>query len=242
MLHRRSPYGDAFKLLGGLFDVRMFMEPAINEIAAQAHVRLKALLRGRHFFSDKALVNMYKMQVLSYMEFATPAVYHAPRFFLQRLDAVQACFLEEIGNSSQDALLKFNLAPLAARRDIALLALIHRTAVGDGPAQFQQHFFPERRPHFPRSLRPEAGRHHRQLHDPIDGSVTNAFGRSIFSLIYVYNMLPDSVVKGPKLPSFQRALQNSLKHACQGRARNWETLLSNGVRSMSLRSFHSHFC
>ena len=76
------------------------MDFAINKIAAQAHVRLQILVRSRRFFSVAALIRLYKSQVLSYLEYATPALYHAPRFFLQRLDAVQTNFLNEIGLTS----------------------------------------------------------------------------------------------------------------------------------------------
>eukprot|EP00969_Alexandrium_andersonii_P279798 12368234-Alexandrium_andersonii.AAC.1 len=38
------------------------------------------------------------------------------------------------------ALLRFRLAPLAVRRDIALLGLVHRAALGLGPPQLQQIF------------------------------------------------------------------------------------------------------
>ena len=40
------------------------------------------------------------------------------------------------------ALLNFNLAPLATRRDIGMLGVIHRTALGKGPSQLKQHFKP----------------------------------------------------------------------------------------------------
>ena len=38
------------------------------------------------------------------------------------------------------ALHEFNLAPLESRRDMAMLGLIHRTLLGQGPPQFQQWF------------------------------------------------------------------------------------------------------
>ena len=36
-----------------------------------------------------------------------------------------------------------NLAPLAVRRDIAMLGLIHRAMLGRGPAQFREFFQPD---------------------------------------------------------------------------------------------------
>eukprot|EP00969_Alexandrium_andersonii_P269227 11899382-Alexandrium_andersonii.AAC.1 len=42
--------------------------------------------------------------------------------------------------SDEEALLRFGLAPLAVRRDIALLGMIHRTILGKGPSQFAAFF------------------------------------------------------------------------------------------------------
>ena len=42
----------------------------------------------------------------------------------------------------EDALLYFGLAPLDARRDIAVLGVIHRTVLGLGPKHFQKFFIP----------------------------------------------------------------------------------------------------
>ena len=43
---------------------------------------------------------------------------------------------------SLGTLLAFNLAPLRARRDIAMLGLIHRAATGKGPEQLKRFFQP----------------------------------------------------------------------------------------------------
>ena len=37
--------------------------------------------------------------------------------------------------------MKYSLAPLLARRDIAMLGLIHRTVLGFGPKQFKLYIF-----------------------------------------------------------------------------------------------------
>ena len=56
ILHRRAPYGDAFKLLGIIFDVKLVMQDAVNDIVISAGWRLKALLRTRRFHSIPELV------------------------------------------------------------------------------------------------------------------------------------------------------------------------------------------
>ena len=144
VLHRRFAHGGPFKILGVIFDEKLTMEHAINEISAKARARVVALLRGRCFFATRALARMYKMQVLSFIEAATPAMYHAPAFFLLRLDAVQDKFLLEHDVDPRRALLEFKLAPLSSRRDIAMLGLTHRTVLGKGPSQFKHFSGPAR--------------------------------------------------------------------------------------------------
>ena len=42
---------------------------------------------------------------LSFIEYATPAIHHAPGFFLTQIDRMHETFLEEIGMSAHTALL-----------------------------------------------------------------------------------------------------------------------------------------
>jgi hypothetical protein len=44
--------------------------------------------------------------------------------------------MRDIGVDEISALITFHLAPLATRRDIAMLGLIHKTILGKGPTQF----------------------------------------------------------------------------------------------------------
>ena len=71
--------------------------------------------------------------MLSYLEVFTAAVHHANEFFLNSIDQVQRTFLAELGLSVDEALLHFHLAPLAARRDIAMLGLLHKVALRSAP-------------------------------------------------------------------------------------------------------------
>ena len=97
------------------------------------------LVRTRRFYSDGELIMLYKAHLLSFIEYRTPAIYHATRDILQRLDRVQSKFLEDVCMSEEEALMNFDLAPLRTRRDIAMLGVIHRTMLGKGPAQFKEH-------------------------------------------------------------------------------------------------------
>ena len=78
--------------------------------------------------------------MLSYIEYRTAAIYHACSTSLAVLESVQTKLLEAAGVTELEALLNFRLAPLSARRDMALLGLIHRTVLGKGPLQFKQFF------------------------------------------------------------------------------------------------------
>jgi hypothetical protein len=81
ILHPRNHFGNNFYMLGVTFDPQLIMHTACYEIAAVASVRLTALLRTRRLHSTATLVKQYKSQILSSIDFATPAVYHAPSFF-----------------------------------------------------------------------------------------------------------------------------------------------------------------
>ena len=80
---------------------------------------------------------MFKAHVLSYLEYHTPAVYHAASSALSPLNNVLSSFLKKVGISEVDALINFELAPLASRRDIAMLGAIHRAVLGEGPLQLR---------------------------------------------------------------------------------------------------------
>ena len=77
ILHRARSHGGDFLLLGILFDCELRMGSAVNIIAREAGWRLKAILRPRRFFDRRELVNLYKSQILSYIEAGKSAIYHA---------------------------------------------------------------------------------------------------------------------------------------------------------------------
>ena len=87
------------------------------------------------------MITQYKQQVLSMVEYRTSAVYHATTTLIRRLDRAQDSFLRQLNVDRDIALLEFNLAPLAMRRDIAMLGILHRDAIGEGPTQFREHFY-----------------------------------------------------------------------------------------------------
>ena len=213
MLSLSDPEGNSFKLLGVPFDTGLSMACAISEIVSAAGWKLRTLLRTRRFYTDADLVVLYKAHLLSYLEYRTPAIYHASRAVLARLDAVQSRFLRDVGVNEVDALVHFRLAPLSSRRDMAMLGLIHRTVLGKGPLQFKEFFKSDLQ-------------HPVKLLDPRKDSNSPLIRRSALGLVAVYNMLPPKVVAVKSVSAFQTALQEIIiKYAASGHPR-WSEVLS----------------
>ena len=145
---------------------------------------------------------------------------------LDNLDKVQRYFLREVGLTANEALKDFNLAPLCSRRDMALLGLVHRTVLKQGPEHFQKWFFPTARLRHQHRTRLQEGLHNKQLHDWLDGEHTELLRRSPLGLARVYNHLPQEVVDSPSVSCFQSALQENLRDAANAKAENWEFLYS----------------
>ena len=221
ILHRMSPHGDSFKLLGIIFDTKLIMDAAVDHIVSQAGWRLRALLRTKRFHSIAEMMLLYKSHVLSKLEYGMAAFYHASETVLAALDRVQHGFLREICMSEKEALLQYNLSPLGARRDIAMLGIIHRTVLGLGHPDFQRFFYAAEYRHA-HCTRLQSASHCRQLFDPVDGHHTDYFARSIFGLIKVYNRLPEHAVLQRTVKGFQGCLQQALRTAASLEQPGWQ--------------------
>ncbi len=241
ILHRSRSVGESFRLLGVIFDPQLRMHDAINKLAVDAGWRLRALLRSRRFHTRVASVRLYKAQVLSFLEAATPAMAHAAPSLLDRIDRVQRRFLREIGLSEVDALQYFGLAPLDTRRNIAMLGLLHKVALGIA--------HPELMAMFPRAPPPKrtlwtntfGARHSKQLFEPFQFGYTGVIRRSAFGSVIVYNALPQAVIDLP-VKAFQRCLQESvLRQAVRDSSNSWSSFLRLGLQCRSIRGFQACF-
>ena len=223
---RHDSYGDNFRILGIDFDCKLLMADAVVETATSASWKLRTLFRSRRFFTSADVISHYKSQILSFIEYRTPGIYHACSSVLLRLDCVQERLLREIGVSEADALFAFNLAPLSTRRDIAMLGVIHRTVLGLGPDQFHKFF---RRNWAARvsKTRLARRRHDKQLVDPRQGQFSEQLRRSALGLVAIYNLLPQEVVDAPTVSLFQSQLQALLGVAM--RRSSWQELFSPRV-------------
>lgn len=226
ILSRQEPFGKPFKILGIEFDLQLRMDLCIDATAKSASWKLQVLLRTKRFHTDAELLLLYKAQILSFIEYRTPAVYHACATHLDSIDAVQKRLLKALDMSPERAIVDFRLAPLSSRRDIAMLGIIHRSVLGKGPDHFRQFFRPKVAQQEARTRR-EKRRHRFQLEDPQDsGRYTEFLRRSIFGLIGVYNLLPARVVEEASVSGFQSALQGMLIEQAQAGEEGWDKLLS----------------
>ena len=176
VLSRADPAGSCFKLLGVQFDCHLFMAEAVRTLACNVRWKQKMLLRARRYFNLNDILTQYKQQILSYIEYRTPAIYHATTSVLSQLHKTFDVFLSDLWIPREAALLEFNLAPLGMRRDIAMLGMIRRAAIVKGP------------PHFRKLFRRRAGS--RLLVDPLAGRNVSLFmNRSARGVCKVYNTL-----------------------------------------------------
>ena len=209
LLHRRFHHGEDFKILGVAFDTGLLMHKAAREVATEGGWRLQTLLRVRRFFTTPELFGLYKAQILSYMESGTPALFHAAPSVLDRVDRVQRRFLRELDHSEESALRDFRLAPLNARRDMAMLGALHKVTLGTAPAQLRLLFPPLGAPptvpyKWQVRLRSLRALHDRQLSTAATPFSTDTFGRSLFGLVNLYNWLPQHLVECTSVKLFQR--------------------------------------
>ena len=183
-----------FRLPGVPFDNALSMSDAVTELVREAAWKMASILRTARFFTDGELVNLYKSQLLSYLEYRTAAIYHACDTVLAPLDAFQEKFLREIGISEEDSLFNFNLAPLSSRRDIAMLGLIHRCVLNKGPEHFNTFFAASTQQR--RNTRSASATHGKQLSDIDNKRFLDIERKSALVLVWVCNRLPEEIVTG----------------------------------------------
>ena len=214
ILHRGRSEGANFIILGTEFDVNLNMHDAAHSVSTEAGWRLKTLLRTRRYHDLRQTMNLYKAQVLSYIESRTVGLHHAAPTTLMCVDKVQRRFLREMGVTEAQALADWNLAPLPCRRAIAMLGLLYRIAMKQAPAPLCELFrrFDGVRPGHT-ATRGFGRRHPLQLCEATAmGGHTEVFRRSLFGLVTVWNMVPEAVVLSGSIRTFQKGLQDAVRN------------------------------
>ena len=186
ILDKCSPHGDDFKILSVLFDPKLAMYRAVQEFVREASWRLRALLRSSKFDSTAELFRWFKCHVVSFVDGAAPAIFHATDAVLAPLDGLQAEFLQSVEVSEDQALSDYNLAPACMRRDLSVLGLLYKIAHGKAPPVLCALF-----PPMTGNLERHGfggGRlmHNRALRDTVEPGMHPMMHRSIFGMVCVF--------------------------------------------------------
>ena len=219
IIHPIQADGDSFKLLGCLVDCKLLMDQAIEEILAQARPKIRAILRTRAYYDRQILVAQFKTHGWGILEIHNGAIFHASKTHLDKIDGLHRNFLNELGISQQQAFFDFNFAPPMLRRQIGILGLLHKRVLGSAHPVFQE-LLPFHGDVFG-ELRPRE--HNKQLYGHFMAITRQRalFDRSIFSMVDVYNKLPQSFVDVDDIKIFQAKLTARARLACELDDENW---------------------
>ena len=122
-----------------------------------------------------------------------------------------------------DALLKFNLAPLCVRRDIAMLGVLHKIVLGIAPSPLSELVCRSASSLMHYGFRSSVPLHNKQLHDCVGCNSPVMLKRSFFGLVHVYNLLPQDLVDSPSVKSFQKGLTRLVRECCEDTL-DWELI------------------
>ena len=211
VIHKDDPYGLGFNLLGIFFDPAFSMQLGLNEFKRRLHAKLRSLISIRRFYFLKQFINMYKTQIWSSAEWATPAIYHCTITQLGFIGNVQAKFLSFVGVSWIEAFLTYNVAPTRLRRSFAMLGFIFRCVYRLAPEKCCDLFELDTRRNS--NLRSNSRLHNLQLVDPCGLDRTSRLSRSVWNLVAYWNHMPKDAVYSSSVKAFQKLLTEAAKDA-----------------------------
>jgi len=223
IVHPTRGVGEDFKLLGLVFDHKLRMDSGVDAILKTARPKCRMLMHSRPYYSNNDMIMQFKTHILGIVESNIGGIYHATQTVLAPLDRLATSFVHALNIEVDVAFLQFNLAPLALRRDIAMLGFLHKCNL------------PHAHPHI-RELFPPMGRATRSTHSRAMWNILNfetgptfhseVLSRSIFHLTHVYNALPQHIANINDISQFQHALTHLARHKCIQHHANWQTFLS----------------
>ena len=179
------------------------MKRAEGDLCDSIRWKLTTLLRTGRLFDTPTMMIQFKSRILSYVEHRTAAIYHADVSVLDKVDKQYDRFLAAIGLTRQIALESFFLAPFCARRDMAMLGVIHRCVLGKGPGQIRE-FLKLKDGSLHPSGRSTIRRHDKQIRSFRRGKFFETTAKSILGLVDIYNMLPQRMVDEVSVQNFQK--------------------------------------
>ena len=217
--------GEPFRLLGPIIDPKLKIDVAIEAIRNKAMPRLQAIIAAVKELGQKAATQLYKSQVRSVLECFTPAIYHAEKGFLNRIDDVQNKFFAFLQITQEESILNYNMAPLPMRRDMAMLGLLFRIARKEAPTPFQklfrkvgkpteeekQNMFWEIVQQTSHTMTRIIGSHELTL-DENYKITNNRETKSLWGLVRVFNCIPIGIIeRETKVQRFQTKLSDFAK-------------------------------
>ncbi len=227
VLDARLGHGRVFRLLGPMVDNKLRMHACVEKFFKKAKPKARRLLRARRFFSVSQLVTQFKSHIWGVVESVTAAVYHVAPSVVSKLDRIQESFVEKLALSERDAFLRFGLHPLKLRRDIAMLGVLHKCAHGTAHADLCE-LFPRAPGEVRDGIQTRLSRrcNSMQLMLRHHGEQRQEFHRSLFGLVKIWNILPESVVTESSVSKFQSAAMKIVRRAVEDDAEKWQTMLS----------------
>jgi hypothetical protein len=220
IIHPQQGSGDNFKLLGCLVDTKLSMQPAIDAIIAHVRPKINALLRTRGFYDHANMFAQYKTHIWGYTEYHNGAIFHAASSELAKLDRLQKHYVHELSLTEESAFMYYNFAPPSLRRDIGILGFLHKRVLGECHNAIALMF-----PFIPVGL----PWHNKQLDSHMYECTCRLglFQRSVFSMVHVYNRLPQYVVDQDSVSKFQTELTKIAKHRCAHLSLPWRTTFTS---------------
>lgn len=215
VIHPSDGEGEAFKILGCLFDVKLSMELEIQRVFSKVRPKIMTMLRTSHIYSIEAMMGQFKTHIWGYFEYAAGCILHVPDSVLFRFDQLQQKFIDHLGISAEDAFLQHNFAPITLRRDIAMLGFLHKRILSECHPKIESVF--------PRRLADQWDLHSKPMDVQLDDIVVRhqMFHRSIFGFALMYNRLTQSLVDEGTVKKFQGRLTAIAKLRCAAGHEDW---------------------
>ena len=189
------------------------MEEEVDRICNKIRPKVKALLRTRAFYCTRDMLTQYKTHIWPHLENTIGAYFHAANSHLLKLDGVQIGYLHSLGLDAAVAFSEFNFTSTRLRRCIGTLGLLHKCTLGLEHEGISQFFQPAASSDTYIKTRSMGRRHSKQLVDHCGASSPDYLLRSMLGMTYVYNLLPQNVVRMTDVNSFQTALTDMAKVA-----------------------------
>ena len=97
VIHPIYGEGDPFKSLGCLVDFKLVMDQAVEKILSRMRPKIRVIVRTKPRYNMRDLIGQFKTHIWGTMEVHSGGIFHASNHLLDKFDASQRHFLEELG-------------------------------------------------------------------------------------------------------------------------------------------------